>query len=203
VSVLLRAIREPGRELDECCVEMQALLDRHPEWPPRAPLVAAGSFAFAAYVRGDYAALLVHRLAELELAQRAGFTDQADAAESNVIAALDVLGRKDEAIARAELPRAMQLAKKFDLPLLTDWFVLLAARQGRVRAAAKLLGHAQEAYAAHSSAPETEARAARAEAEALCRAHLGETTFRALVEAGRCLDETAVERLVLSEVDDD
>lgn len=239
VVVVVRASREPGAELDECCAEMQSLLDAHPEWPVVARLGAQGALAFAEVVRGDYEKVLAHRLAELQIARNAGFEHEADVAESNIVAALEMLGRKDEALARSTallarigasgsvnsayawnshigmlieagdlaaaracFPRAREVMKTYDLPMLADRMALLAAKEGRVQTAARLIGHARQTYAAHSTEPESDVRENMAKAEALCRARLDEATYEALVEAGRHLDEPTVDRLRLSDADD-
>jgi predicted ATPase/DNA-binding winged helix-turn-helix (wHTH) protein len=95
----VRAITEPGPDLDEACA---ALLQSAPgdAASPRARLRVHGALAEAARVRGDVAALLACREQELTSARELGWNDMAQAAETNVCAALLELGRPAEAAER-------------------------------------------------------------------------------------------------------
>lgn len=95
----VRSIAEPGPDLDEACLQLQqaAATGTH---PARAQLRVAGALAEAARVRGDFEALLACREQELRLAREVGWSDMAQAAESNVCAALIELGRCAEAAER-------------------------------------------------------------------------------------------------------
>jgi predicted ATPase/DNA-binding winged helix-turn-helix (wHTH) protein len=96
----VRSITEPGPELDEACAELQQLAATGVA-SPRAELRVYGALAEAARVRGDNAALLACREQELRLAREQGWNAMAQAAETNVCAALIELGRHAEAAGRA------------------------------------------------------------------------------------------------------
>ncbi len=95
----VRAITEPGAELDQACTELQqsALAGVA---SPRAEQRVHGALAEAARLRGDHRALLACREQELRLAREQGWIDMAQAAETNVCAALVELGRHAEAAER-------------------------------------------------------------------------------------------------------
>ena len=97
----VRAITEPGPDLDEACAALQqsALADAS---SPRTRLRVHGALAEAARVRGDVAALLACREHELAASRELGWNDMAQAAESNVCAALIELDRHAEAAVRAQ-----------------------------------------------------------------------------------------------------
>ncbi len=97
---LVRACRAPGPDVDLGLADLTEVMDRHPEWTDHARAAAAGTRAWAQLLRGDHAALLAEREAELELARRSGNDDAASAAEGNIAEALRLLGRHDEAIER-------------------------------------------------------------------------------------------------------
>lgn len=101
----VRAIAEPGPELDRACAELQQTLVAGAD-SPRARLRVHGALAEAARVRGEPEALLASREQELRMARELGWDDMAQAAESNVCAALVALGRPAEA---AERGRALLL----------------------------------------------------------------------------------------------
>jgi len=97
----VRAITEPGPELDDACEQLMqseaAVGDS-----PRARLRVQGALAEAARVRGDTLALLACREQELLMSHELGWGDMAQAAESNVCAALVELGRHAEAAERGK-----------------------------------------------------------------------------------------------------
>jgi non-specific serine/threonine protein kinase len=97
---LVRSITEPGPELDSACAELQQSAATAVV-PPRAELRVHGALAEAARVRGDNVALLACREQELRLARDIGWNDMAQAAETNICAALIELGRHAEAAERA------------------------------------------------------------------------------------------------------
>ena len=233
-AVIVRGLHEAGAELDASCSELQALLERHPEWPIARRMLAEGAFALASEQRGDLHGRLTHRLAELELARQARSTEQADAAESNVVTALYDVGRVDEALARSaalmqrigdngsgnaaygwvsrlgllvaagkietartEMPRALAIVKQFDLPNLSEVLSDFAVREGRVRAAARLIGYSRQAYAARSVEIDKAALERLAAAETVVRSRLDEPTVTRLIEEGRLLDDEAADRVVL------
>ena len=95
----VRSIAEPGAELDQACAELQRSTAAGVA-SPRAEQRVHGALAEAARVRGDHPALLACREQELRLARDGGWTDMAQAAETNVCAALIELGRHAEAAER-------------------------------------------------------------------------------------------------------
>ncbi len=100
----VRSITEPGADLDEACAALQqsaAAAAAAGVTSPKAELRVHGALAEAARVRGDHTALLACREQELRLAREVGWSDMAQAAETNVCAALIELGRHAEAAARA------------------------------------------------------------------------------------------------------
>lgn len=102
---LVRSTTEPGPELDEACAELQRLLQHSAAVgvaSPRAELRVHGALAEAARVRRDNSALLACREQELRLARELGWNDMAQAAETNVCAALIELGRNAEAAERGK-----------------------------------------------------------------------------------------------------
>lgn len=101
LSTLARA---PGATVDELgalSVAMQALIDRHPEWGPARACTAAGVQAVYCRERRDHDGELRWRLRELELAQQTNNHAMATAVETNIVFALQVCERHDEALARA------------------------------------------------------------------------------------------------------
>jgi len=95
----VRSIPEPGPALDAACAQLQHSAAGS-RGTPRVQLRVQGALAEAARVRGDFEALLVCRERELLMARELGWADMAQAAESNVCAALIELGRLDEAAER-------------------------------------------------------------------------------------------------------
>jgi predicted ATPase/DNA-binding winged helix-turn-helix (wHTH) protein len=96
---LVRSITTPGPELSAACAELResaALV----EDSPQARLRVQGALAEAARVAQDSAALLACREQELLAARELGWDDMAQAAETNVCAALIELGRFSEAAER-------------------------------------------------------------------------------------------------------
>jgi tetratricopeptide (TPR) repeat protein len=135
------------------------------------------------------------------LLQRIGAVDSGNAAYGwiNHVDLLVVAGRLAEALESA--PRALELARRFDIPLLNDALALLVAKQGRARTAARLIGHALQAYAARS-VPVGGNMGVRVDSTLeLARRTLDAATVERLVEEGRRLDDAAAERLVFSDVD--
>ncbi|MFN0184608.1 MAG: ATP-binding protein, partial [Aquabacterium sp.] len=97
---LVRALTEPGPDLDAACAELRRSAAAGVE-SPRAELRMHGALAEAARVRGDNAELLACREQELRLARELGWAQMAQAAETNICAALIDLGRHREAAERA------------------------------------------------------------------------------------------------------
>jgi predicted ATPase/DNA-binding winged helix-turn-helix (wHTH) protein len=92
-----------GNDYEDQCVAMRALLARHPEWPLSLSVQLAGVEALACDWRGDYEGRLHHRLLEYDVATRCGWQAAAEAADTNVVAALLKLDRHEEALARIRL----------------------------------------------------------------------------------------------------
>jgi non-specific serine/threonine protein kinase len=234
LGCIVRASVEASDDLEDFCAEMRALLARHPEWPIRSSVSLAGVEALACGLRDDHEGELRHRLAEHDLASRDGWQAMADAADTNVVAALAKLGRHDEALARsrtilerlrdsdsgnaayawhghvgallalgrfdefrAAARSAAGILRKNGLPLLTDQYAVLLAEEGRADDAARMIGHARNAYRACGMAIERRQRANLDHAERIARATLDEPFFDRRVEEGSRLDDAAADRLVL------
>ena len=101
LSSLVRQRVGSLQEATAWCEAMRALLARHPEWPAVRALLLAGAESYLCVIRGDSVGLLRCRQRELELALLNGDQNNADAAQSNVVFALQDLGRHDEALAQA------------------------------------------------------------------------------------------------------
>ena len=95
----VRAITEPGPELDQACAELQAVTAAF-DATPRELLRLHGALAEAGGVRGDMEAMLASRLQEFELARAMRWPEMMQAAESNVCYVLGVLGRHAESAQR-------------------------------------------------------------------------------------------------------
>ena len=101
LGAIVRASIEDSDDLEALCAAMRALLAQHPEWPLKSSVSLAGAEARACELREDHEGVLRHRLTEHELASRDGWQAMADAADTNVVAALVGLARYDEALARS------------------------------------------------------------------------------------------------------
>lgn len=101
LSVLVRAPGGAGADLPAMCEAMRCLLARHPEWGPARAYSLAGAEARACDHRGDHEGLLRCRLRELEFARQLGDAATVTGVETNVVFALQALGRHEEALARA------------------------------------------------------------------------------------------------------
>lgn len=99
---LLRSAQLEGDEAQACRTEVQALSDRHPEWPPYNRVILHGSLAMACRHRGDDAGALAQRQREWEAAQQAGLSLAADNAENNIAGDLIELGRAEQALERID-----------------------------------------------------------------------------------------------------
>lgn len=228
---LVRSIPQPGAELDAAQAELQALGAAHEEdWPLSMHLSAQGAYAVAYKCRGDHARALEARQFEVLLARRCGMHDAAEAAQSNVIAALTELERHEEALqaareqvrrlrgsdspnapwawdmlltnlialgqldeAAAEVGTGMAACRRSDLPPLAGNEALLAALRGRPRDAARLAGHARQAFALRGIPLAEGARDSLARVERLARPLLGDALFEQLVEQGRQLGDEAAQ----------
>lgn len=96
----VRAVPGPGPELDAACAALVAQAAAIASPTPSDRLQAQAALVVAARTRGDNAVVLAGRLEESRLAEEAGSTAWADAAESNVLAALLSLDRDAEAAER-------------------------------------------------------------------------------------------------------
>jgi tetratricopeptide (TPR) repeat protein len=234
---LARAWPSPNAELDAITDEMSRVLERHPEWPANARLVAIGTLAHVCFARGDFEGALKHRLAELGHARRAGIANHIGSAENNVAHALIQLGRHAEALDRlqaylqevgddtsvnvvyvralairaqlemgrieealADAAMVIPAGRRYGVPEVADLAALLAARAGRPRSAALLLGHARETYASRGMQEPT-GDCDFSKAESLLRERLDGATFERLMEQGRRLDEPAADRLLFANDD--
>lgn len=102
LSVLVRAPGGPDETLPSLCEAMRALLARHPEWGPARALSLAGAEARCCDRLDDAEGLLRCRLRELELARQLGDDASATGVETNIVFALQALGRHEEALRRAQ-----------------------------------------------------------------------------------------------------
>lgn len=97
----VRSVSRAGDELDAAVKALRTQLGAAPaDLPPRLRLNVHGALAIASDLRGDYPALLVAREAEVALAHELDLLESEVAAESNVLYALIVLGRHEEALRR-------------------------------------------------------------------------------------------------------
>lgn len=97
---------------------------------------------------------------------------------------------------------AWTLARQIDLPLMGDTAALLAARQGRPRAAAKLLGHGLAHYAARGFPTAGEPDDNIARIEAVTRAVLDPVTHDSLLALGAKMTDAQVLALIRSDRDE-
>jgi predicted ATPase/DNA-binding winged helix-turn-helix (wHTH) protein len=100
--IWVRSIAVADAELAEACAELRAQAAALPDVTPRERLSVQGAFVRAAVMRGDHAAVLAGREAEVALAQQLGDQDAVDAAESSIVNALGILGRNAEAAERGK-----------------------------------------------------------------------------------------------------
>ncbi len=99
-------------------------------------------------------------------------------------------------------PDAWTLARRVDLPLMGDTAALLAARQGRPRAAARLLGHALAHYAARGFPTAGVPDDNIAGIEAVTRAALDPVTHDSLLALGAKMTDAQMLALIRSERDE-
>jgi predicted ATPase/DNA-binding winged helix-turn-helix (wHTH) protein len=99
-STWVRCIAVADAELAEACAELQTLAAAMPELPLPDRLAVQGALTRAALTRGDTAAVLAGREAEIVLARQIGFQPAVDAAESSIVNTLNDLGRHAEAAQR-------------------------------------------------------------------------------------------------------
>lgn len=97
---LLRSRLLDAQDFDAARQEAQALLQAHPDWPPRCRVVFSGTLALEYRRRGDFEAAWPHQQEEADQAQRAGLHHVAANARSNLVATLVGLGRFEQALER-------------------------------------------------------------------------------------------------------
>jgi non-specific serine/threonine protein kinase len=148
--VHVRANYEPGRELDEACADLKARLPSVPDLTPREKLLVHGALVRADLVRGDDAAVLEGRFVELELAREFGDVGSIEAAESNIVLALNGVGRYAEAAERgyALLARIDRTSGEGDgnLPWAILGLLEALVKGGRLDEARALAPRAWSAY---------------------------------------------------------
>ncbi|MES2991919.1 MAG: winged helix-turn-helix domain-containing protein [Pseudomonadota bacterium] len=99
---LLRSRLLDEAEFEATRREAQALLDAHPDWPPRHRVVFSGSLALEYRRRGDFESAWQHQQDEADLAERAGLRQIAANAQSNLVATLVGMGRFAQALTRLD-----------------------------------------------------------------------------------------------------
>ena len=98
--VWVRSVGAAGPELDQACTELQARAAALPDLSVRERLDVHGALVLASTEREDLEAVLSGRLAEMTLARELGLSQMVDAAESNVVFALNAMNRHAEAAER-------------------------------------------------------------------------------------------------------
>lgn len=141
--VWVRSIDVAGPELDQACAELLAQVAATPDLPLRNRLSVQGALTRAAHVRGDHAAELAGREAEVVLARQGGDQDSVDAAESDIVEILGRFGRYAEAAqrGRALLARvdADGSGRNGNLPWVLDSLVAALLALGLVEEARGLV----------------------------------------------------------------
>lgn len=122
--VWVRAVAQPGDELDQACAALQAQAAALPAASAQERFWLHGALTKAALTRGDYAAVLEGRLVEATLAQELGADDMVDAAESNVLHALNRLQRFAEAAERGRHLLARVDGRNGDANANLPWVLL-------------------------------------------------------------------------------
>jgi non-specific serine/threonine protein kinase len=98
--IWVRSIASADAELAEACAELQAQAGAMRDLPLPERLGVQGALTRAAVIRGDLAAALAGREAEVALGRQLGHQDSVDAAESGIVNMLLGLGRHAEAAER-------------------------------------------------------------------------------------------------------
>jgi predicted ATPase len=98
--IWVRSIASADAELAEACAELQAQAAAMRDLPLPERLGVQGALTRAAVIRGDLAAALAGREAEVALGRQLGHQDSVDAAESGIVNMLLGLGRHAEAAER-------------------------------------------------------------------------------------------------------
>ena len=141
-------------------------------------------------------------LGDDELMRFAGVRDDFTRLTLQGTLVLALLALEETRRARALLPEVWVIALRLRAhALISDLPALLAALEGRPRAAARLAGYADNAYAMRSTARFATDMAARDRCHALARAALGDASFDALVAQGRALRDDEVAELAFADTD--
>ncbi|HSW09007.1 hypothetical protein, partial [Aquabacterium sp.] len=233
--VWVRSIEQAGDELDEACAALQAQAAATPPPTARERFWLLGALTKAALVRGDDAAVLEGRLAEVTLGQELGSDDLVETAESNVVNTLNALQRHAEAAergrvllsridrrnrdenanlpwvlagllealtdigrldeARALVPRACAVSRRFNALAPLPSMPWLAASQGRFEAAARLVGHVRQRFEARGATPDRGENGLLERAWQAAEQALGAAQVDGLLRLGRALDEDAAAAL--------
>jgi predicted ATPase/DNA-binding winged helix-turn-helix (wHTH) protein len=141
----VRSVAAAGDELDAAVRALDTqLANAPPDISPRLRLNVHGAKAVASELRGDFAALLAAREAEVALARELGLAEAEVAAGSNVLYALNALGRHDEALRQGQALLARVEAADGDRDASLAWileYVIQALTElGRLDEAHALLG---------------------------------------------------------------
>ncbi|HSV69054.1 MAG TPA: winged helix-turn-helix domain-containing protein [Methylibium sp.] len=141
----VRCVARAGDELDAAVAALDAQrLGAPGDLSPRLRLNVHGALALAAERRGDLAAVLAAREAEVALAREFGFPEAAVIAESNVVNTLSMLGRHDEALLRGEALLARVDAADGDrnpsMLWILEYVIHARAELGRLDEAHALIG---------------------------------------------------------------
>ena len=138
LNYLARSYVAPDAEARHAMEAVQALLERHPEWPERLRLHTVGTRALVAYYAQDVPTALGAFQEEMLIAEGLRLPEAAGVAECNMIACLLHLGRREEAVAATR--RALQ--RTGDRHTLATTFLRI-----NMLGALVSLGRAQEAAA--------------------------------------------------------
>jgi predicted ATPase/DNA-binding winged helix-turn-helix (wHTH) protein len=149
--VWVRAVGAAGPELDEACRALQARAEALPDLSVRERLQVHGALVLAATEREDLDAILSGRLTEMALAQELGLQQMVDAAESNVVFALNAMNRHAEAAERGRhlLARvdAGSVSTQGNLPWVLQALLKALVMQGELDEAQALAPRAWSACA--------------------------------------------------------
>jgi predicted ATPase/tetratricopeptide (TPR) repeat protein len=115
-------------------------------------------------------------------------------ARMSAIRLLLSLGRADEAL--DDCPAALDGCRRHRIPLMTEVAALVAARAGRARAAALLLGHAEQAFLSAGMQMRGTGDAEFIRANDAMRAALGAETLQRLIEQGRTMDQKTADAVL-------
>ena len=179
-------------------------------------------------MRGDNHALRACREQELRLARELGRTDMAQAAETNVCAALIELGRHADAAgsddngnlpwalhvltealvrlrafaeARALVPRLLAADRRFGTGVGWQVIMALVVAQEHFESAGRLLGYLSRLRAVRKDSADLDEQVLLDRITTAVQARLGAETAAALAAEGRALDDGAAAALAVREAD--